>query len=176
MYRFLLLAAVMSVIGLISCNQERSPKEHSGEKLQVEESALAKENIQIPSDPWTASQLIKPEELAKLLSDSRGEKPLVLHVGYSVLYRSAHIPGAKHIGPASEPAGVNELKKEAQNLSRNKEIVVYCGCCPWKDCPNIRPAFKTMQEMGFTKVKVLYLPNNFPQDWINKGFPVEKGG
>jgi hypothetical protein len=29
--------------------------------------------------------------------------------------------------------------------------------------------------MGFTKLKVLYIPNNFGRDWIYNGFPVEKG-
>jgi hypothetical protein len=29
--------------------------------------------------------------------------------------------------------------------------------------------------MGFTKLKVLYIPNNFGQDWVNKGLPVEGG-
>jgi len=29
--------------------------------------------------------------------------------------------------------------------------------------------------MGFIKVKVLYIPNNFGQDWADRGFPVERG-
>ena len=32
-----------------------------------------------------------------------------------------------------------------------------------------------MQELGFKEVKALYLPTNFQQDWIAKGFPIEKG-
>ena len=43
------------------------------------------------------------------------------------------------------------------------------------DCPNVRLAFKTLQDMGFKRVKVLYLPHNLTQDWIKKGFPVQKG-
>lgn len=131
-------------------------------------------SARIPPEPWTANQLMKPEELAKVLLDRKSEKPLILYVGPPVLYRSAHIPGAKHLGPASAPEGVRKLKEEARNLARNKEIVLYCGCCPWKDCPNIRPAFKVMQEMAFTKVKALYLPNRFAQDWISKGLPTWK--
>jgi hypothetical protein len=29
--------------------------------------------------------------------------------------------------------------------------------------------------MGFTKVKVLYIPGNFGMDWVEKGYPVAKG-
>ncbi len=34
---------------------------------------------------------------------------------------------------------------------------------------------RTLHSMGFLKVRVLYLPNNFGRDWISRGFPVEKG-
>jgi thiosulfate/3-mercaptopyruvate sulfurtransferase len=44
------------------------------------------------------------------------------------------------------------------------------------DCPNIRPAYQALREMGFKRIKLLSLPNNFTQDWQMKGFPVEKGG
>jgi hypothetical protein len=29
--------------------------------------------------------------------------------------------------------------------------------------------------MGFTRVKVLYLADNFGDDWVNKEFPIEAG-
>lgn len=128
----------------------------------------------LPSDPWLVSQLIKPEELVKSLSEATGEKPLVLCVAYSLLYQGRHIAGSKFIGPTSKPEGIQKLKQEAESLPRDKQIVLYCGCCPWKDCPNIRPAFRAMQEMGFKNVKVLYLPKNLRQDWIDKGFPIQK--
>jgi hypothetical protein len=57
---------------------------------------------------------------------------------------------------------------------RDREIVIYCGCCPWEKCPNIRPAFAALQEMGFTHVKALYVPDNLAKDWIGKGFPTDK--
>jgi len=28
--------------------------------------------------------------------------------------------------------------------------------------------------MGFTRLRVLILPNNFGIDWVEKGYPVEK--
>ncbi len=129
----------------------------------------------LPSDPWQVDQLIKPEELIKSLSETAGEKPLVLQVGVLVLYHGGHIVGSKFAGPASKPQGVQLLKSEAENLPRDKPVVLYCGCCPWTNCPNIRPAFRTMQELGFKNVKVLEIPKNLRQDWIAKGFPIKKG-
>lgn len=128
-----------------------------------------------PSNPWQTNQVITPAELAKTLSAETGTKPLVLCVGFPVLYQGAHIVGAKFAGPASRPAGIQALKRAVQHLPHDKHIVLYCGCCPWNRCPNIRPAFRTMQKLGFTNVKVLSVPTNFHDDWVAKGFPVEKG-
>jgi hypothetical protein len=62
-----------------------------------------------------------------------------------------------------------------QGLARNRFIVIYCGCCPWSDCPNVRPAYEALHSLGFTKLKVLYIPDNLGTDWVSKGYPVEKG-
>jgi len=62
-----------------------------------------------------------------------------------------------------------------ETLPRTKFIVLYCGCCPWNHCPTLKPAYEALHGMGFTKLKVLYIPNNFGRDWIYRGFPVEKG-
>lgn len=122
---------------------------------------------------WSADDLIEPADLARLLSSD--QKPVVLQIGVVHLYKLGHIPGSKFAGMASEPEGIALLKKEVGALPRSKEIVFYCGCCPWDHCPNIRPAYKALREMGFTKIKVLHLPNTFTQDWAMKNFPVEKG-
>lgn len=126
-----------------------------------------------PGDPWTNEQLIHPEELVKQMSS--GERPLLLHIGVAFLFKGGHIPRSTYVGQTSKNEGIEKLKKAVQEVSLSREIVLYCGCCPWKDCPNIRPAFKALREMRFTKVKVLYLPSSFAQDWVDKGFPVEKG-
>lgn len=100
---------------------------------------------------------------------------IVLYVGPSVLFKRNHIPGAKDIGPAAEPAGLKNLQEVVTTFARDKEVILYCGCCPWKVCPNVRPAFKALHEMGFKAVRVLYLPHNLRQDWVNRGFPIQKG-
>lgn len=133
---------------------------------------------QIPvlsSDPWQANQLIQPDQLANSLAATTGEKPLVICVAFPVLYQGGHVVGAKFAGPGSKPEGIEALKRTVEGLPQDKQIVLYCGCCPWEKCPNIRAAFRAMQEWGFKNVKALYLPTNFRQDWIAKGFPIEKG-
>jgi len=119
------------------------------------------------------SRLIKPEELVKVLQSS-SEKPLVIQVGSHVLYSQAHIPGSEYIGPASSASGLQQLRKRAESLPRDKFIVIYCGCCPWSHCPNVKPADDALQAMGFTNVKVLYIANNFGADWVEKGYPAAK--
>lgn len=126
-----------------------------------------------PEDPWTVEQLIYPEELLKRMSSAK-ERPLLLHIGVAFLFKNGHIPRSIYVGQTSKTEGIENLKKEVQEVPRNREIVLYCGCCPWKDCPNIRPAFKVLRELSFTNVKLLYLPTSFAQDWVEKGFPVEK--
>jgi rhodanese-related sulfurtransferase len=118
---------------------------------------------------------MNPDELVKILQSSRSEKPLMIQVGSHVLYAQAHIPGSEYIGPAASEVGVQGLRQRVQALPRNKFIVLYCGCCPWGHCPNIKPADDALRAMGFSKVKVLYIADNFGADWVDKGYPVAKG-
>jgi hypothetical protein len=110
-----------------------------------------------------------------MLRSSSGEKPLILQVGSHVLYAEAHIPGSEYTGAAGEDSGLKALEGRVQGLPRNRFLVIYCGCCPWINCPNIRAAYRQLTSMGFTQVKVLYLENNFGSDWVAKGYPVAKG-
>lgn len=128
-----------------------------------------------PSDPWTKSDLITTTELAKWLEAGKQPKPLLLHVGFRSLYLQGHIPGSHYIGPTARPEGREALRSFAEKLPRNKQIVLYCGCCPWYECPNVRPGFSELKSMGFTRVKVLYVPDNFGRDWAAKGYPVATG-
>ncbi|HME35530.1 MAG TPA: rhodanese-like domain-containing protein [Candidatus Sulfotelmatobacter sp.] len=123
----------------------------------------------------SSSQLINPAELVKILQSPKSEKPLLIQVGSHVLYEQAHIPGSEYIGPGSSEAGLQQLRTRVQPLPRNKFIVIYCGCCPWSHCPNVKPADDALRAMGFTNVKVLYIADNFGADWVNKGYPVAKG-
>ncbi len=114
---------------------------------------------------------ISSEQLAARM---KAAKPLVIQVGFNVLYRSAHIAGTVYAGPGSKPEGLEALKALVEKEPRDREIVIYCGCCPWEKCPNIRPAFAALHEMGFTHVSALYVPENLAKDWIDKGLPTDK--
>ncbi len=127
------------------------------------------------SAPGGDMQTISPADLVALLGKS-APKPLILQVGPARLFRYNHIRGAEYAGPASEPEGIAALRKRVQSLPKSAAIVIYCGCCPWDHCPNVKPASDELRKLGFTNVKVLYLPNNFKFDWEDKGYPTEKGG
>jgi rhodanese-related sulfurtransferase len=119
------------------------------------------------------SAIIQPDELAKELAGSA--KPIVVCVAPHFLYQGAHIPGAVFHGPGSSPDGARDLRQWVQTEPHDANIVIYCGCCPMARCPNIRPALHVLTEMGFTHVKVLWLAKDFHTDWIEKGYPAEKG-
>lgn len=124
---------------------------------------------------WHASELIEPQVLAAVLADTAAKRPLLLHVGFGVLYRSGHIPGSKYAGPGSNATGIASLQRSLKSVPKNRAIVLYCGCCPWSDCPNVRPAFEAARGLGFTNVRVLQVAKNFDHDWAEHGYPVTKG-
>ena len=120
------------------------------------------------TEPWTPDQLMQPEKLATILNDSAAVKPLIISIGPVDL-----IKGAIETGPANEKKNLKSLKNLLSKEDRKREIVIYCGCCPFKDCPNIRPAFSLLTEMKFNNRKLLNLPNNLKVDWINHGYPMQ---
>ena len=121
-----------------------------------------------------SSQLINPEDLVKVIQAGK-EKRLMIQVGSHIFYQQAHIPGSEYIGPTSSEAGLQQLRKRVDPLPRKTSIVLYCGCCPWSHCPNVKPAFDALQTMGFANVKVLYIADNFGANWVDKGYPTTRG-
>lgn len=127
------------------------------------------------SDPWLSSQTLQPANLAGELAEKNGTPPMIVYVGFRTLFAGGHIAGASFHGPASTEQGLSDLKKWADTLPRSTDLVIYCGCCPFEKCPNIRPAFTALRDMGFKKLRVLVLPTNFATDWADKGYPIQKG-
>ena len=41
-------------------------------------------------------------------------------------------------------------------------------------CPNVRPAFEALNDLGYNNVKVLDIPKDFEHNWKDKGFPTSK--
>ncbi len=137
--------------------------------------ALAQGTKSTPSElPPGSPALMQPQELLKTLQSSQ-HKPLILYVGPRFLYAQKHIPGAEFVGPASDAQSLDRLRQRVASLAKSSPLVLYCGCCPWEHCPNIRPAYKELRKLGFTNTKALYLANSFGVDWVDKGYPVEKG-
>ena len=116
---------------------------------------------------------VEPKDLAARVGGASA--PAIIQVGVAFLYRADHIPGSVYAGPGSRPEGLDLLKEAAAKLPRDREIVIYCGCCPWDKCPNIKPAIDLLKSMGFTKVTALRVPTSFKADWVDQHYPVERG-
>ena len=119
-------------------------------------------------EPWTDKQLKDPAVLAAALTDSKASKPVIFNIG-----PVQQIKGAIAIGPAGAQANLDTLKKQLAKLPKDKEVIIYCGCCPFRRCPNVRPAFELLKQMKFTNAKLLNLPTSLNEDWISKGYPME---
>ena len=128
------------------------------------------------SEALPATQLVQPADLAReLASASADARPTIVYVGFRTLFAGGHIPGATFHGSASTEQGLADIKKWAASLPRATNLVIYCGCCPFERCPNIRPAFALFRDMGFTHLRVLELPTSFAADWAGKNYAIEKG-
>jgi thiosulfate/3-mercaptopyruvate sulfurtransferase len=137
---------------------------------------MARRAVSTPADPWTPAQTVQPAQLVAELQLEKDPHVQVIYVGVRTLYNGAHIPGAIYYGPGSTEQGISDLKKYAATLPKNSDVVLYCGCCPLEKCPNLRPAFAALKEIGLARLRVLILPTSFSADWVEKGFPVQKGG
>jgi hypothetical protein len=126
------------------------------------------------SEPWTKLQTVQPADLATELETTQSA-PTVLFVGFKRLYTAGHIKGAQYHGTTGNEEGLKEFTAWATTLPRATNLVIYCGCCPMEKCPNLRPAFKALQALGFQRVRVLLLPNDFATDWAGKGLPYDTG-
>jgi thiosulfate/3-mercaptopyruvate sulfurtransferase len=119
------------------------------------------------TEPWTPEQLMQPEKLAAIINDSTSVKPLIISIGPVNL-----IKGAIKTGDAKEKENLKVLKDLLSKEDKKRMVIIYCGCCPFKDCPNIRPAFSLLTNMKFTNHKLFNLPHNLKVDWINHGYPM----
>lgn len=126
----------------------------------------------VPADPWTAKELMAPTALAEELRGGAA-KPVVIAVVFPAMYRQRHIAGALFAGPGRDAAGIDALKAAVKSLAKDTAIVLYCGCCPMVRCPNIRPAYRALKDLGYTNVRVLDIETNFHDSWSSKGYPSE---
>jgi hypothetical protein len=115
---------------------------------------------------WTSQQLMEPATLAETIRANK-DLPVIISVG-----PAATIPNSIDIGMVNEKEGLNKLKAKLKSVPKDKKIVIYCGCCPFEHCPNVRPAIDALKQMKFTNYSLLNLPQNIKKDWIDKGYPV----
>lgn len=122
----------------------------------------------IQQEPIKKEQLIQPEELAKKINDPKAVKPVIFNVG-----PVDQIKTAIAAGPCNTEDGFKKFRFEVFKVAKDKEVVVYCGCCTSQNCPNIRPAIKYLTEQGYKKAKVLDIPTGIKEDWVQKDYPIE---
>ena len=114
---------------------------------------------------WTKDQLMDPAVLANAIRSDKNI-PVIYCVGPGVV-----IPHSINIGMTEDKSNLKKFESSISQLPRNTNIVIYCGCCPFAKCPNVRPAIASLKEMKFTNYHLLNLPNNIKTDWIAKGYP-----
>jgi hypothetical protein len=117
--------------------------------------------------PWAANQLMEPADLAATIANPATDKPLIFNIG-----AVEDIKGARHIGPVNDAANLEKFRSAVSSLPKNTIIVIYCGCCPFARCPNVRPAFLELKKLGFTNIKILNIATNLKTNWTSKGYPL----
>jgi len=128
---------------------------------------LAHDGIAQSGEPWAAKDLMQPAALASMIKDAKAQKPVIYNIG-----PLADIKGAVAIGSTNDKANLAKLRKALSSVPKDKVVVIYCGCCPFRNCPNIRPAFALLKELGFTNPKLLNLSQNLKVDWTDYGYPM----
>ena len=118
-------------------------------------------------EPWTSKQLLEPAKLAEMINGGN-DKPLIIDIGPAGV-----IKGSVEIGAAHDKAKLDKLKELLSSENKERLIVIYCGCCPYKNCPNVRPAFSLLNSLKFTNHWLLDLPHNLKVDWISQGYPMK---
>jgi thiosulfate/3-mercaptopyruvate sulfurtransferase len=122
-----------------------------------------------------AAALIEPADFAAALKSGTTPRPLILQVGFRKAYAQAHIPGSEYVGAGSEDEGLAALRQRVAKIPKDQAIVIYCGCCPWRKCPNIAAAFDVLHDLGYTHVQVIHIDEDFETNWVDPGYPTEKG-
>jgi hypothetical protein len=117
---------------------------------------------------WTKEQLMPAKDLADKIQTKSKDLPIIINVGPMDLIKTAI-----SVGRGTSVTGIEKLKSTVAMENKNKTVVVYCGCCSYSSCPNIKPAYDALISSGFKNAKVLDLPVGIREDWVAKGYPME---
>jgi thiosulfate/3-mercaptopyruvate sulfurtransferase len=118
---------------------------------------------------WSKNQLLAPADLNKIVNNPKAPKYYIYSIGYQAV-----IKNSIDVGAGSDKENQKKISKLVSKLPKDANIVIYCGCCPFERCPNVRPIFKLLNDLGFKNHKLLNLPQNIKVDWIDKGYSVKK--
>lgn len=118
---------------------------------------------------WKEKQLITPEALLKQINKGDTANLLLLNTG-----PVEDIKGAVTIGAVEDARNLAKLTEYLKDVPKNKQVVIYCGCCPLSVCPNLKPAYNVLKEMKFKNYKILKLTHDLQEDWIDKGYPIQQ--
>lgn len=127
------------------------------------------QDLKLKKQVWPDKYLMDAKKLAELLDNPRAARPNIYNIGFV-----GNIEGAKKLAPASTEDGLKQLQAELKDQPKNSPIIIYCGCCPFEHCPNVKPAFALLEKLGYTNAKILNLPTSIKADWIDKGYPMAK--
>jgi rhodanese-related sulfurtransferase len=127
------------------------------------------QDLSLKKQVWPDKHLMQTKTLVDILQNPRAAKPNIYNIGFV-----GNIPGAKKLAAASKEEGLAQLKSELKDKPKTSPIVIYCGCCPFEHCPNVKPAFTMLQKLGYTNAKILNLPTSIKADWMDKGYPMAK--
>jgi thiosulfate/3-mercaptopyruvate sulfurtransferase len=119
-------------------------------------------------EPWTSKELLEPDALAIMLGNAKAQKPVIFNIG-----PPGNIKGAIAIGSTPNKANLEKFSKALVNIPKDKMVVIYCGCCPFRNCPNIRPAFNLLKERGYKNPRLLNLKQNLKVDLTDYGYPMD---
>jgi len=152
----------LSLIGILAVAMILSP--FSNFANSYDNSSLSLENTENSTDPkpiylTNSKYRVDPKVLNDLIR-SKKNIPVILNVAG---YRHTPIKGSIHIGDMLEHSYA-DLKLALGSTPKNKEIVVYCGCCSLDYCERVEKAFDLLRANGYTNVKVLNLPVGFDPD------------
>ena len=127
------------------------------------------QDLSLKKQVWPDKYLMETKTLINVMENPRAAKPTIYNIGFV-----GNIKGAKKLAAASKEEGLAQLKSELKDKPKTSPIVIYCGCCPFEHCPNVKPAFTLLQKLGYTNAKILNLPTSIKADWTDKGYPMAK--
>lgn len=117
---------------------------------------------------WTSKDLTTPSDLAATLKSNKNV-PIMFSIGPGAI-----IPNSIDIGMVKDKKNMDKFRAQISKLPKTANILIYCGCCPYEHCPDVRPAIALLKNMKFTNYHLLDLPQNIKTDWIAKGYPTKE--